>query len=109
MNTTFAHYFRAVNNPDDPFYTPDEDVLYFNKRYENNEFSIMFEELNVPFTYEEISKACSQLHTIKSADPDKLINEFYSYGKDILGTTLLSLFNKLFSMGYIPKEWSRDS
>ena len=26
----FEDYFRAVNNPDDPFYKPDEDVLYFN-------------------------------------------------------------------------------
>ena len=54
----------------------------FNQRYENNEFSIMFEELNVPFTYGEFSKACSQLHTNKSAGPDKLINEFFIYGKD---------------------------
>ena len=28
-------YFRAVNNPSDPFYTPDEDILYFNERYVN--------------------------------------------------------------------------
>ena len=104
--SSFEQYFRAVNNPDDPFYTPDEDVLYFNQRYETSEFSIMFEEINVPFTYGDFSKACSQLHTNKSAGPDKLINEFFIYGKEILGTTLLSLFNKLFSMGYFPKEWS---
>ena len=66
----------------------------------------MFEELNVPFTYEEISTACSQLCTNKSAGPDKFINEFFIYGKEILNTTLLILFNKLFGMGYFPKEWS---
>ena len=104
--STFEQYFRAVNNPADHFYTPDEDVLYFNERYENNEFAIMFEELNVPFTVEDINKACSQLRTNKSAGPDKLINEFFIYGKEILGTTLLILFNKLFGMGYFPKEWS---
>ena len=75
--TTFEQYFKAVNNPDDQFYTPDEDVLLFNERYENNEFSIMFEELNVSFTYEEFCKACSQLHTNKLAGPDKLINKFF--------------------------------
>ena len=53
----------------------------------------MFEELNVPFTHEEFSKACSQLHTNNSAGPDKLVNEFFIYGKEILSTTLLSLFN----------------
>ena len=107
--SSFEQNFRAVNNPADHFYTPDEDVLYFNERYERNEFSIMFEELNVPFTYEEISTACWQLRTNKSAGPDKLINEFFIYGKDILSTTLLILFNKLFGMGYFPKEWSEGS
>ena len=50
--------------------------------------------------------ACSQLRTNKSAGPDTLINEFFIYGKEILSTTLLILFNKLFGMGYFPKEWS---
>ena len=66
----------------------------------------MFEELNVPFTVEDINKACSQLRTNKSAGHDKLINDFFIYGKEVLGTTLLILFNKLFGMGYFPKEWS---
>ena len=44
--STFEQYFKAVNNPLDPFYSPDEDIIYFNERYENNEFSVMFEELN---------------------------------------------------------------
>ena len=104
--STFERYFRAVNNPTDRFYIPDEDVLYFNERYEQREFSVMFEELNVPFTIEELNKACSQLRTNKSAGPDKLINEFFIHGKYILSTTLLILFNKLFSLGYFPKAWS---
>ena len=29
----FEKYFKAINNPDDPFFRPDEDVLYFNERY----------------------------------------------------------------------------
>ena len=28
-----GEYFKSVNNPDDPFYTPDEDILDFNERY----------------------------------------------------------------------------
>ena len=40
--SSFEQYFKAVNNPDDHFYTPDEDVLFFNERYENNEFTIIF-------------------------------------------------------------------
>ena len=47
--SSFEQYFKAVNNQSDPFYSPDEDVIYFNERYENNEFAIKFEELNVVF------------------------------------------------------------
>jgi hypothetical protein len=40
---TFAQYFKSVNKQDDPFYTPDEDVIhyvYFIERYEREEFSV---------------------------------------------------------------------
>ena len=47
--TEFERYFNSVSNPDDPFFTPDEDILYFNERYVHNEFQIMFEELNQSF------------------------------------------------------------
>ena len=36
--TSFEVYFKAVNNPDDPFFQPDEDVLYFNERFVRDEF-----------------------------------------------------------------------
>ena len=77
----FEEYFMSVNNPSDPFYAPDEDVLNFNERYVNEEFGIMFEELNVNFTAEEILKAIKQLKTNKSSDPDRLIIEFFLHGK----------------------------
>ena len=38
--------------------------------------------------------------------PDKLLNEFFINGKEVLSTTLLILFNKLFEMDYFPEEWS---
>ena len=33
----FSEYFQAINNPNDRFYQPDEDILYFNERYVNGE------------------------------------------------------------------------
>ena len=104
--STFEQYFKAVNNPLDPFYSPDEDIIYFNERYENNEFSVMFVELNLPFTNEQLAKAIGQLRTNKSSGADKLINEFFISGKNLLNPTLLILFNKLFAMGYFPENWS---
>ena len=44
--STFKQYFKAVNNPSDPFYRPDEDIIYFNERYESDEFGNMFDELS---------------------------------------------------------------
>ena len=104
--SSFEQYFRAVNNPEDRFYNPDEDVIYFNERYERNEFSVMYEELNLSFSHQEILKAIAQLRTNKSAGPDKLLNEFFIKGKEVLSTTFLILFNKLFEMGHFPEEWS---
>lgn len=104
--TTFEQYFKAINNPFDPFYSPDEDILYFNERYENNEFNIMFEELNLEFSQAEILKAVSQLKTNKASGPDQLINEFFIHGKDILLPTLVLLFNKIYDNGHFPEVWS---
>jgi hypothetical protein len=52
--SSFETYFKAVNNPDDHFFNPDEDVLYFNERFVNNEFHVMFGELDVPISNIEI-------------------------------------------------------
>ena len=69
-------YFKAVNSPESRFFTPDEDVLYFFKTYINNEFSIMFEELNVPLTLDELLKAIKELKTNKAGGPDMLKMNF---------------------------------
>ena len=104
--TVFEQYFKAINNPVDPFYSPDEDILYFNERYENNEFEIIFEELNFSFTLDEILKAIGQLKANKSSGPDMLINEFLMNGKHVLAPTLVNLFNKIFENGHFPENRS---
>ena len=104
--SSFELYFKAVNNPTDPFYIPDEDVLYFNEQYAKNEFDIIFEELNLDFTQEEVLNAIKQLKLNKSGGPDYLINEFIIYGKHIFTNTLCKLFNKIFETGCFPDEWT---
>ena len=54
--TVFERYLSSITNPEDPFFTPDEDVIYFIGRYERNEMDIMFQELNTPFNVESILK-----------------------------------------------------
>ena len=104
--SSFEQYFKSVNNPDDPFYTADEDILHFNERYAENEFNIMFAELNLDFTQEEVLNAIKQLKLNKSGGPDMLINEFLIYGKHIFTSTLCNLFNQIFASGYFPEDWS---
>ncbi|XP_053393684.1 uncharacterized protein LOC128555432 [Mercenaria mercenaria] len=103
---TFEKYFRSVNNPEDRFFTPDDDILYFMERYENNEFNIMFEELNVPFTNSDIITAIKQLKNNKSGGLDLYLNEFFKNGKDVIVQYVLPLFNKIYDIGYFPTVWS---
>lgn len=62
--SNFEQYFKAINNPTDPFFSPDEDILYFNERYEKDEFNIMFDERNLDFSTDEIMKPINQLKQI---------------------------------------------
>lgn len=102
----FARYFKAVNNPEDPFYSTDEDSEFLFNLYLNGEIQIMFDELNKEISLAEIISAISQLKNGKSSGPDRLINEFFINGKDILTPYLHTLFNVIFDKGYFPDSWS---
>ena len=39
---TFAQYFKAINNPTDPFFQADEDILDFNEHHFESEIHVMF-------------------------------------------------------------------
>ena len=102
----FAQYFKAINDPNEVFFQPDEDVIFFNERYINGELQVMFDELNVSLTEEEIMKAIKQLKLGKSCGPDYMLNEFFRYGMDVLMPYLYQLFNTVFNLGYFPEKWT---
>ena len=101
----FADYFKAINNPDSRFFQPDEDILYFNQRYLDGELGVMFEELNVQISMQEIRKAVQMLKNGKSSGPDLFLNEFLKYGINSLISYLHTLFNKIFDTGVYPESW----
>ncbi len=103
---TFATYFKAVNNPSDPYFSPDEDAINFNERYLNNELHVMFAELDSTITDIEIGLAIKQLKTCRSGGPDMLLNEFFIHGSQQLLPVLTALFNSIFNIGYFPDSWS---
>ena len=88
------------------FFSPDEDILYFNERYADREFGIMFDELNTSFSEDEVIKSVKQLKSNKAGGPDKIINEFLIHGRQILVLTICKLFNKIYDMSYFPEEWA---
>ena len=45
-----------VNDPNSPFLQPDEDIRYFNDIYLNGELQVMFQELNIVISEQEIKK-----------------------------------------------------
>ena len=78
-------------------------LVYFNERYVLPEFSIMFDELNVNFSHDEVLRSIKQLKTSKSGGPNNLINEFFIHGKIVLVPILCNLFNKIFETGTFPQ------
>ena len=102
----FAEYFKAINNPDDIFFQPDEEVIFFQERFLDSEIQVMFSELDAEISKEEILKSIKQLKNGKSAGPDLLINEFISQGQHVFLPYLHTLFNKLLQIGYFPSSWA---
>ena len=101
----FFNYFKAVNNPEDRFFQPADDVLHFNERVVHGEFQVMFQELDAEITVYEINKAVKNLKQSKSGGPDQLLNEFLKYGFDTLRPYLLKLYNIILSTGCFPRSW----
>ena len=103
---SFTNYFKAINDPQDRFFQPDEDILYFNNNILQNELKTMFSELDLPFSEDDVLKGISNLNLGKSAGPDRILNEFLIYGKHKFSTTLVKLFNKLLVLEYFPEKWT---
>ena len=73
---SFIEHFQAISDPNDRFYQPEEDILYFNERYVQGKLQVMFEELNLSISLEEIKDGVRQLRNGASAGPDLFLNEF---------------------------------
>ena len=52
----FYDYFKAINNPNDRLFQPDDDIIYFTERIVKDEFQVMFQELDIEISMGEIKK-----------------------------------------------------
>lgn len=66
----------------------------------------MFDELNSAILKDELLSAIKQLRNGASSGPDLLLNEFFKHGSVSLINYMHVLFNRLFQIGYFPKQWS---
>ena len=51
---SFTEYFKAINNPESRFFQADDDIINFNQYIVDGEMKIMFSELDLPFTKEDV-------------------------------------------------------
>ena len=84
-------YFESLNITDDEFIADNEVKLLLDK-YARDELSVMFSELDVSITQDEVKYAINQLHNGKSPGNDLILNEFLIAGKDILTPYITVLF-----------------
>ena len=68
----------------------------------------MFDELNVPITDEELRVAISGLKNRKACGHDNVTAEMLKASGNIAVTFFTQLFNKIFSEGVYPEQWSRS-
>ena len=85
----FINHFKNISD------TPDIDFSTDPSNFEPDELSI--EEIDKPFTAEEITKTINLLHRHKSADFDKNAADIFIDFNTFITTYLVTYFNKLFS------------
>ena len=70
------------------------------------EIRVMFDELNIEITQNEIIKSIKQLKNSKTGGPDLYINELFINGMDTLIPYFHNIFNAVLNSGYFPKSWT---
>ena len=64
------------------------------------------EEINVPFTENEIRNAIKSLKNNKATGVDLILNEHLKILSHIISPILVDLFNLVFDTGIIPESWT---
>lgn len=82
----------------------DNDVI--TKELNSNLTNKNFNELDFSIGMEELLNAIKKLRNHKSPGLDKISNEMIKQAPDELTTCIRSFFNKIFTMGKYPKQWS---
>jgi len=96
----FATYFEGLSNGTDLNFVPQDDLP------ENN-VDIGIDELDSPFTEEELGKTTSTLIRNKSCGIDNIVTDFFIDAKYFMVPYLVSIFNRIFDTGIYPEAWNK--
>lgn len=70
---------------------------------------LCIDQLDSPFTTEEIKKTIISLKRNKSADLENIVSDFFIDSIDFIAPHLVTLFNNIFDSGIYPESWSKGS
>ena len=70
------------------------------------ELQVMFEELNLSISLEEIKDGVRQLRNGCKCRSRSFLKRIFEKGTNELITYMHSLFNKIFELGYFPARWT---
>jgi len=69
--------------------------------------SVSIDEIDRPFSVEEISKTISSLQRHKSADYNNNVSDFLLIPIFFIPPYLVDVFNKIFESGVYPDDWCK--
>ena len=78
------------------------------KQYISDNIDLNLNELNNPFTMEELTNGLKGLKNNKSSSFDRISNEILKTGGKVLKDTFLKLFNNIQRASLYPTLWKKD-
>lgn len=87
----------------------DNEVINFLSDFDSgtHNYDKSYDELDVPFTQEEILSSIKLLSTNKSSSVDNIIYEYFKETENLLIEPLTLLFNYILDKQTFPKSWSK--
>ncbi|MES9881062.1 MAG: reverse transcriptase domain-containing protein [Sedimenticola sp.] len=94
--TSLYTFFKEVNydSTSSEMYTSEENINTTN------------DEINVPFTIEELEKVCKSLNNNKANGDDSVVNEHIKASFKCMSHIYVKLFNIILDSGKVPESWT---
>ena len=96
--TDFLNHFKTISN------TPHDHINVDNQPVSLDD-TVNIEQLDTPFSVDEINKTISSLNRNKSADCCNNVADFFIESNSFISPYLCLIFNKIYESGTYPDSW----